>query len=94
MKKKNIKNILEVGCGVGGGTQILLNFLTGNQDVHINSIDLSPSMIEIAKNNVKDNRVTYCLGNAEHLEFPDQHFDRYFANFVLHLTPRGDVMIS
>jgi len=94
LSNKNIETLLEVGCGGAGGTRILLNFL-GDKNVKFNSIDLSPNMIEIAKKEIIDPRVTFAEGNAEKLhKFENNTQDRYFSNFVLHLTPHGEVMLS
>jgi len=94
LSNKNIETLVEVGCGGAGGTRILLNFL-GDKNVKLNAIDLSPNMIEIAKKEVIDPRVTFAEGNAEKLhKFENNTQDRYFSNFVLHLTPHGEVMLS
>jgi len=89
----DIETILEIGCGGAGGTRIFLNFF-GDRNIKFNAIDISPKMIDIAKSEVSDPRVTFAVGNGEKLNFADNSQDRYFSNFALHLTPSGETMLS
>jgi ubiquinone/menaquinone biosynthesis C-methylase UbiE len=77
--------LLEVGCGSGLGTR-LCSFLKP-PNVAITAIDLSQEMLKIATQRVKDPTVIFMHGNAEELPFHPEEFDRYLANFVLHLVP-------
>eukprot|EP01129_Flabellula_baltica_P015332 TRINITY_DN76_c0_g1_i1.p1 TRINITY_DN76_c0_g1~~TRINITY_DN76_c0_g1_i1.p1 ORF type:complete len:263 (+),score=60.24 TRINITY_DN76_c0_g1_i1:773-1561(+) len=82
-------NILEVGVGTGRMAQILT---TQYPDLEYYGIDLSPNMIEFASKRLS--RGTISVGNSEALEFEDAFFDRYFSNYVLHLTVEPANMIA
>ena len=51
---KNYKHCLEVGCGTGKNTELLLTICD-----QITSIDVSQGMLEIAKNKIKSTKVNF-----------------------------------
>jgi ubiquinone/menaquinone biosynthesis C-methylase UbiE len=63
--------ILEVACGTGQ------NFPWFAPNSEITAVDLSPKMLEIARENAIKNGLNANLAmmDAEHLEFPDGNFD-------------------
>jgi len=70
--------ILEVGCGTG-------NYVTTIQqltDCSAYGIDPHEGMLEIARQ--KDSRVSFQIGRAELLDFPDDHFDLVYNVDVIH----------
>lgn len=76
--------ILEVGCGVGAQTQILLErFPT----LSIVGVDASPVQLERAKKHLpealKTKRVEFLQGNAERLPFTNDTFDGAFICWLL-----------
>ena len=52
-----INNILDIGCGTGSFTKLFLNY----KSCRILGIDMSSSMIKIARKNVKNNRINFKL---------------------------------
>ena len=81
--------VLEVGCGTG--TNLALFADAGCQ---VSGIDLSPSMIDIAKKKLGD-RANLRLGDASDMPFGDSEFDLVLGFLTLHEMPaeaRGAVV--
>ena len=62
---------LEVGCGRGGGSELLLQY----HPKSVTGIDFSKNVIKFCRNNYKDSRLKFEVGNAESLPFKDSSFD-------------------
>jgi ubiquinone/menaquinone biosynthesis C-methylase UbiE len=76
----NEMRVLEIGCGTGYFTRELAKTQSS-----VVSIDISPDLIEIAKNETKEfKNIEYLLQNAEKMEFEDEHFDSIIGSSVLH----------
>ena len=78
-------DLLEVGCGVGAQTAILLR---RHPALHITGIDASRSNLAAAAGYLATQpdaaeRFTLVQGNAAELEFEDRRFDSAFLCFVL-----------
>ncbi|MCK5416137.1 methyltransferase domain-containing protein [Candidatus Parcubacteria bacterium] len=73
--------VLELGCGTGEFTKNLANTKAG-----ITAIDLSPHLLEIAKNNLKKfHNVKLEIGDMETLDnLPNNYFSNVVGNSVLH----------
>ncbi len=71
--------VLELGCGTGYFTKEIVG--TG---ATITAIDISPELLEIARNNISVRNVTFCLENAYAMTFPDMTFDCVIGSSVLH----------
>lgn len=83
-QKINIKGkILEAGCGTGAfGKRLLSSF----KDINIIGVDISPVMVEKAK----DEKINYnaTLGDLEDKNlFSKEEFDHIFCPFILHHFP-------
>lgn len=81
------KNLLEVGSGVGGQTEILLRRFP---HLNITGVDMSETQIEAAKKflapQIKKGKVQLQVENAEQLSFADGTFDgAYFCWFLEHV---------
>jgi len=76
--------LIEVGCGMGTD---LLQFARGG--AHITGVDLTPRSVEIARQHFRVYHMPgdFSLADAERLPFPDNSFDLYYSNGVLHHTP-------
>lgn len=78
------ERILEVGCGVGAQTRILLNRFP---HLVIDAIDNSRHQLSVAEkvlaNDVKTGRVSLHHQRAEKLNFPSRHFDGAFLCWFL-----------
>jgi ubiquinone/menaquinone biosynthesis C-methylase UbiE len=78
------ERILDVGCGTGSLTRVML------QSADIKSIvgvDLADVYLESARQTIRDPRVDFKTGDATSLPFADNSFDRAFAMLVLHFVP-------
>jgi ubiquinone/menaquinone biosynthesis C-methylase UbiE len=78
------KNILEVGCGVGAQSEILLNRF---KHINLTGVDASSSQIARAKEHLKkysdQKRVKFETGDALNLSFKDNTFDGAFVCWLL-----------
>lgn len=78
--KKGMK-VLEVGCGTGAN---LMFFQSDRAEIY--GIDLSPSMVEAAKQKLGD-YAQIELGDAAGMPYPDSSFDLVIAMLTLHEMP-------
>jgi len=82
--------VLDVGCGTGS-----LSFCLGNDPAicGVHGVDLSPDYIAYAKQKKFDSRLTFQIGDACSLPFPDQSFDHTLSMLVLQFIPHSEVAI-
>lgn len=71
--------VLELGCGAGYYTRELAR--TGAE---ICAIDISPDLLELARQEVQSERVSFVRTNAYAMEFGDDSFDSVIGSSVLH----------
>lgn len=71
--------VLELGCGVGYFTEFLAQ--TGAQII---ANDISPDLLDVARQRVKASNVTFNEENAYDLTYEDQTFDSVVGSSVLH----------
>src|SRR5258708_28070027 len=77
-------SILDVGCGTGSLTRVLLE----SADVKsIVGIDLAEIYLESARQTIRDPRVDFKAGDATSLPFDDKSFDRAYSMLVLQFVP-------
>ncbi|NOZ45524.1 MAG: class I SAM-dependent methyltransferase [Chlorobi bacterium] len=71
---KNLKglNVLEVGCGRGGGVYYINKYLN---PASIVGVDISKEAIQFCNNNYVLNGLSFIEGDAENLRFSDESFD-------------------
>src|ERR1700674_2003979 len=74
--------VLDLGCGIGGPVR----YLAATFGCRVTGVDLSPSFIDAAnyltgRCGLSD-RVTFQVGDALHLPFPDGTFDAVFLQHV------------
>lgn len=64
-------NVLDVGCGYGSNFEYLTNA------TQITGIDVSPVMLDMAREHARELKLTVDLrqGDVEHLDLPDHTFD-------------------
>jgi ubiquinone/menaquinone biosynthesis C-methylase UbiE len=81
------KRVLEIGSGPGGN----LELVTALGAEKITGVDISPTMISIAKKRL-DPKVDLVQVNGTELPFPEDHFDIVFTSTVLqHNTNESDL---
>ena len=85
------ESVLDVGCGTGALTTALTS-RRGYERLH--GVDFSPIYIAHANGQFRDPRVTFAVGDACALEFPDRSFDRVLALLLLHFVPRTEQAVS
>lgn len=73
--------VLEIGCGRGVGTEIILAQFGAAQ---VDAIDLDPAMIELARARLKDSAVTFWVGDATRLAVADCSYDAAFDFGIIH----------
>jgi SAM-dependent methyltransferase len=87
----NGESVLDVGCGTG-----CLAFALAErcQIEQLRGVDFSPAYIEHATRHNHDPRVTFEVGDACALAFPDHSFDRVLSLLMLHFVPGADQAIA
>jgi ubiquinone/menaquinone biosynthesis C-methylase UbiE len=83
--------ILDVGCGTGSLTRVLLESARVKSIV---GVDLADIYLESARQTIRDPRATFKTGDATSLPFEDNSFDRAFAVLVLHFVPEAKKAVS
>jgi ubiquinone/menaquinone biosynthesis C-methylase UbiE len=72
--------VLEVGCGTGKLTELLLA-----AGLNVDAVDPGANMIEVARTRVAaPDRVRFHLGRFEDLKLPEQEFDALFSATAFH----------
>ncbi|RIJ46741.1 class I SAM-dependent methyltransferase [Maribellus luteus] len=80
----NAENLLDVGCGGGNYTLMMLEKMAR---LNCTLVDLSKTMLDKAYERVlqqTDNEVTILQGDIRDVELPENHFDIILAGAVLH----------
>jgi malonyl-CoA O-methyltransferase len=99
--------VLEVGCGTGFLTQLLLEHYP---QVHLTAVDLAEKMIFFARQNISPlKRVKWIVGDIETMEWSENSFDLIISNATVHwlqqpclllkewyqaLSPNGKILVS
>jgi SAM-dependent methyltransferase len=82
--------VLDVGCGTGS----LSFFLANDPTMHgVHGVDLTPDFIAYANQKNADSRLTFQVGDACSLPFPNASFDHALSMLVLQFVPRPDAAI-
>lgn len=79
--------VLDIGCGTGLASELLLRSSAGHRISHISMCDTSPEMIELARKRAIGWSVTTELLNCGVEEMPMQQFDLVITSSVLHHIP-------
>lgn len=83
--------VLDVGCGTGSLTFCLAQ----DPDILcVHGMDLSAAYVSHATWNNHDPRVTFQVGDACALPFPDASFDHALSMLVLQFIPRADLAVG
>lgn len=78
--------VLEVGCGRGVGTEIILDRFGA---AHVDAFDLDPEMVRQARRRLegRTDRVRLWTGSATEIEAPDDTYDAVFEFGIIHHIP-------
>jgi ubiquinone/menaquinone biosynthesis C-methylase UbiE len=79
------KQVLEVGCGHGGGASYIVRTLHPSSYV---GLDLNPAGIAYCRKRYRIPGLEFVQGDAEDLPFPDRSFDAVINVESSHLYPR------
>jgi Trans-aconitate methyltransferase len=90
LKLGRFDSILELACGTGIWTEILLQM--GNE---VTAVDAAPEMLDIARKKLGEERIKYQQADLFQWE-PTQKYDLvFFANWLSHVPPEAlDVFLS
>jgi ubiquinone/menaquinone biosynthesis C-methylase UbiE len=77
---------LEVGCGRGVGTELILDRFGA---ARVDAFDLDPKMVALSRERLaaRGERVRLWVGDAERIDAPDQSYDAVFDFGILHHVP-------
>ena len=78
------KTVLEIGCGSGGGTELILKYFSPQKII---ATDLDPRLISLAGKNVQNKKVTFERADATKLNYENESFDAVFDYGVIHHIP-------
>ena len=86
--------MLDVGCGIGGSAF----YAARKYGLHVNGIDLSKNMIEIANERRDEmgagvkHRVQFHVEDAESMEYPNSFYDIvYSRDAILHMDNKESI---
>jgi SAM-dependent methyltransferase len=83
--------VLDVGCGTGSLT---FTAAANNNVSRIVGIDPSSGFIEYARSLVVDRRVSFEMGDAQNLQFPDASFDCCLSSLIVSFIPDAPKGVS
>ena len=81
---RDADKVLDVGCGTGSLTTILARVTRASKIV---GIDPSSGFIDYARTQFADPRVTFEVGDAQEIPYPDASFDRCMALLAVDYIP-------
>ena len=81
------KDVLEVGCGSGLGTKLIMKHFRHTKIV---ATDLDPRLISVAKKNNNNPAISFAVTNAADLPYRNDSFDGVFVYGALHHIPFPD----
>lgn len=90
------RNLLEIGCGVGAQTEILLR---RHPELHVTGVDRSPDNLARARQHLSalgwaEERWDHVAGDGGNLEFESNQFDSAFLCWVLEHVPDPTRVLS
>lgn len=81
------KDVLEVSCGHGGGASFIKRY---HQPKTYTGIDQNPKAIKRNQKNYQHLNIDFRVGDAQNLDFPENHFDAVINVEASHCYPRQD----
>ncbi len=90
-RNKNKISVLEVGCGTGVFTKLLIE---EKKIKKIVAVDISPKNIELCKKNIKHKKLRFAVGDLENLRYKNNSYDLVVGFETLHHLDGVDSAIS
>lgn len=91
ISNKNIKDVLEIGCGIG----LVSAWLADKYGLNVYGIDIDPEEIKIAKEiNKERHRLHYRIEDAGRLSFENNSFDLVISQNVFHHIPNWPNVVA
>ncbi len=87
-------DVLEIGCGQGVGTQMILDYLGARKVI---AIDLDESMLQRARRrlaNYNGDRVELCIGDVTNIDSDEQAFDAVVNFAAIHHVPDWQAAVA
>jgi len=86
----NCVNAMDIGCGKGVFTKLM-----SERSEHVLALDLSPNMIQIARNQSKGyNNISYEIADVMSWNFPKEEFDCITSIATLHHLPFDEILVK
>jgi SAM-dependent methyltransferase len=82
---------LDVGCGTGALTEIILRQAS---PAEVHGIDPSEGYLALARDQVRDAHVRFDVGDAQHLKLESDRYDAVVSGLVLNFIPDPQVDMS
>ena len=82
------KSVLDLGCGAGGHDKKLIE----KGASHVLGIDISTKMIDLAKKNNSDDKITYQIMSMNDIDKIDQKFDLVVSSLAIHYIEDYDTL--
>jgi ubiquinone/menaquinone biosynthesis C-methylase UbiE len=88
-REGHLGSVVEFGCGTGFYTEVLAR----KADTLL-ATDISPGMLDLAKQRVKAANVTFQAEDCQRTSLPDHAFDTAFISLVIHFTEPDQTVIE
>lgn len=87
------ERVLEIGCGRGVGTEIILERFGAE---HVTAFDLDPDMVEQARHRLAGfrDRVSLTVGDAERIDATEGSFESVFDFGIIHHIPNWRAAVA
>jgi SAM-dependent methyltransferase len=84
------KDVLDLGCGTG----ILCRYLVRRGAKHVIGVDISSKMLEIARYETNDERISFVKSAIEDFDFGSERFDLAVSSLAFHYIADLDFIFS
>ena len=88
-EERQLGSVVEFGCGTGYYTQVL-----AEKSATVIATDLSPEMLEIAKERVQAANITFLTEDCQSTSFAAAMFDTAFISLVLHFVDTKRTLVE